>query len=153
MEKTLALTVNAPSQVTTLAQAEEAVEWLRAKKQFDASVDSCYGETIKLAHRAHKSAIAAAKKIKEPSDTMAAEVRAHLEVYAENPSHPLPSGIYRREHFNVYVAYADEVPGHYKTPDLALIRAFVKHTAGAIPIPGVVIEKEVRVTIQGDDNE
>ena len=152
MNSTLTLYQDPPKQITTQKEAAEAVEWLRAKKQFDKTVEEYFSEAKKAGQMAHKTIVALEKTTKAASDAKSLELRTKLEAYAERPENTLPEGVFRRKEYVFVITDPELVPEAFKIPDNAKIHDFIKKTEGAIPISGVKIyPPQTALTIRSEE--
>lgn len=147
------LVAAAPTSITTAAECQQAVYWLRAKAAFDRALDAAHDVAIRAAHTAHKMALKARDDLRKPSDKAKEQIRAMIEAYAENPAAELPSGVFRRRQYRIQVIDPAKVPSQYLIPDTKAIADFARRTEGSIPVPGVEIIPEVAVTVRTEGSD
>ena len=145
----LAVTRGMPQQIRTLSDCRAGVEWIRQAEDFVEAVESLHKESISLAHKAHKAAIAAKNEQLGQLPEQIEIARGMVKSYASEGCE-LPEGVSTRIKWKVKVVDASLVPREFCCPDLKELERFAGMSNGCIPVEGVEWVEEVSVAIKSE---
>jgi len=134
------------------AQAEKCLQLLETVQALGKQVEEAYGPSVKAAHEAHKTILAAKKKYSDILEEAEKLIRSAINKWvstqkAEGVNNPLP-GVTPRSTWSFTVEDLSLVPREYLMVDEKKVEAIVKAMKEQTNIPGIKAFEKTTVAVK-----